>query len=313
MSYASVMPPAAIGFIGLGNMGYPMAKRLAAAGYKLYVADLNADAVKKFCAETGATAADLKTLGASSTVVITMLPDGKAVRKVLMDANGAVSGMKAGTILVDMSSCSPVDTRVLSQELKAKGFDLIDAPVSGGVVKAVSGGLAIMAGGAADAIAACKSLLENMGKVFATGASGSGHAMKAINNFLSATTLAITSEAVIAGTKFGLDPKVIVDIINASTGRSNSSEHKFPTFILPEKYNSGFFLGLMAKDLRFAKALNEAVDAPNTFVNAISALYDAAEKELGFQADNCEIHRYLEQLSGSPPPASAGAGSESRG
>jgi 3-hydroxyisobutyrate dehydrogenase len=195
-----------------------------------------------------------------------------------------------------MSSCSPVDTRVLAQELKAKGFDLIDAPVSGGVVKAVSGGLAIMAGGAADAIAACKPLLEQMGKVFNTGASGSGHAMKAINNFLSATTLAITSEAVIAGTKFGLDPKVIVDIINASTGRSNSSEHKFPTFILPEKYTSGFYLGLMAKDLRFAKALNEAVDAPNTFVNAISALYDAAEKELGFQADNCEIHRYLQKL-----------------
>ncbi len=297
MSYASVTPPAAIGFIGLGNMGYPMARRLAAAGYKLHVADLNADLVKKFCEETGGLATTkLAELGERSRVVFTMLPDGKAVRKVLMDANGAVSGMKAGTILVDMSSCSPVDTRVLSQELKAKGLDLIDAPVSGGVVKAVSGGLAIMAGGEADAIAACKSLLENMGKVFATGASGSGHAMKAINNFLSATTLAITSEAVIAGTKFGLDPKVIVDIINASTGRSNSSEHKFPTFILPEKYNSGFYLGLMAKDLRFAKALNEAVDAPNTFVNAISALYDAAEKELGFQADNCEIHRYLQKL-----------------
>jgi 3-hydroxyisobutyrate dehydrogenase len=296
MRYATITPPAAIGFIGLGNMGYPMAKRLAAAGYKLHVSDLNADAVNKFCAETGATAADLGTLGATSNVVITMLPDGKAVRKVLVDANGVVSGLKPGTLLIDMSSCSPVDTRTLAQELKVKGIDLIDAPVSGGVVKAVSGGLAIMAGGEADAIAACKPLLDNLGKTFNTGASGSGHAMKAINNFLSATTLAITSEAVIAGQKFGLDPKVVVDIINASTGRSNSSEHKFPTFILPEKYNSGFYLGLMAKDLRFAKALNEAVDAPNTFVNAISALYDAAEKELGFQADNCEIHRYLEQL-----------------
>ncbi len=297
MTYVPVSAPATIGFIGLGNMGYPMAKRLAAAGYTLHVADLNADAVKKFCAETGATAAaDLKALGAASKVVITMLPDGKAVRKVLMEPSGAVVGMKPGTILIDMSSCSPVDTRVLSQELKAKGFDLIDAPVSGGVVKAASGGLAIMAGGEATAITACKTLLETMGKVFATGASGSGHAMKAINNVLSATTLAITSEAVIAGTKFGLDPKVIVDIINASTGRSNSSEHKFPTFILPRTFNSGFYLGLMAKDLRFAKALNEAVGAPHTFIDAISALYDDAEKELGFQADNCDIHKYLEQL-----------------
>jgi 3-hydroxyisobutyrate dehydrogenase len=297
MNQNSIIPPATIGFIGLGNMGYPMAKRLVAAGYTLQVADLNAEAVKKFCAETGASAAaDPKALGGASKVVITMLPDGKAVRKVLMDESGVVAGIKPGTILIDMSSCSPVDTRTLAQELTAKGFDLVDAPVSGGVVKAVSGGLAIMAGGEAAAIEACRALLENMGKVFATGASGSGHAMKAINNFLSATTLAITSEAVIAGQKFGLDPTVIVDIINASTGRSNSSEHKFPTFILPEKYNSGFYLGLMAKDLRFAKALNEAVDAPNTFVNAISALYDAAEKELGFQADNCEIHRYLQNL-----------------
>lgn len=296
MAYASITPPAPIGFVGLGNMGYPMASRLAAAGYALHVADLNAEAVKKFCAETGATAAaDLKALGAASRLVITMLPDGKAVRKVLMDPNGIVSGLQRGALLIDMSSCSPVDTRVLSQELKAKDIDLVDAPVSGGVVKAVSGGLAIMAGGDSDAITACTPVLEQLGKVFRTGASGSGHAMKAINNFLSATTLAITSEAVIAGQKFGLDPKVVVDIINASTGRSNSSEHKFPTFILPEKYNSGFYLGLMAKDLRFAKALNEAVQAPNTFVNAISALYDAAEAELGFQADNCEIHRYLER------------------
>jgi 3-hydroxyisobutyrate dehydrogenase-like beta-hydroxyacid dehydrogenase len=160
MAYASITAPAAIGFIGLGNMGYPMARRLAAAGYTLHVADLNADAVQKFCAETGATAAaDLHALGAASRVVITMLPDGKAVRKVLMDANGVVAGMKSGSMLVDMSSCSPVDTRALAQELKAKDFDLVDAPVSGGVVKAVSGGLAIMAGGEADAIAACKPLL----------------------------------------------------------------------------------------------------------------------------------------------------------
>jgi 3-hydroxyisobutyrate dehydrogenase len=295
MTCKPITPPATIGFIGLGNMGYPMAKRLAAAGYPLQVADLNAEAVTKFCEETGGLATTkLADLGERSRVVITMLPDGKAVRKVLMDANGVASRLQPGTILLDMSSCSPVDTRALAQELKDKGIDLVDAPVSGGVVKAVAGELAIMAGGNSDAIAACQPVLEQLGKVFNTGASGSGHAMKAINNFLSATTLAITSEALIAGKKFGLDPKVVVDIINASTGRSNSSEHKFPTFILPEKYTSGFYLGLMAKDLRFAKALHEAVDAPHTFIDAISALYDDAEKALGFQADNCEIHRYLE-------------------
>jgi len=274
-----------------------MAKRLAAAGYLLTVHDLNADAVARFCADTGASAASsLKQLGEVSRVVITMLPEGKVVRRVLMGDDGVVSGLKPGASLIDMSSCSPVDTRVLAAELKALGFSLIDAPVSGGVVKAVSGGLAIMAGGDNNAIAACKPVLEQMGKVFETGASGSGHAMKAINNFLSATTLAITSEAIIAGSKFGLEPQVMVDIINASTGRSNSSEHKFPTFVLPRKFDSGFFLGLMAKDLRFAKALVDSVQDNNVFVNAISDLYNKAEAEYGPMADNIEIHRYLEQL-----------------
>ncbi|HTQ99513.1 MAG TPA: NAD(P)-dependent oxidoreductase [Candidatus Acidoferrum sp.] len=302
MTYAAVTPPATIGFVGLGNMGYPMALNLAKAGFKLAVADLNQDAVKKFCAEAeGAVApTTLAELGQRSRVVITMLPDGKAVRKVLLGADGIVGGLQRDALLIDMSSSSPVDTRELARELKARQIDLIDAPVSGGVVKAVSGGLAIMAGGEPDAIAAVEGVFAPLGKVFRTGASGSGHAMKAINNFLSATTLAITSEALIAGTKFGLDPNTMVDIINASTGRSNSSEHKFPTFVLPRKFNSGFFLGLMAKDLRFAKALSDAVDAPNIFVNAISKLYDEAEQEFGPLADNIEIHRYLELLDRHP-------------
>ena len=299
MTIPSITPPATIGFIGLGNMGYPMAKLLAQAGYQLIVSDLNTEAVNKFCAETGALATTrLAELGQRSTVVITMLPDGKAVRKVLMEADGVVSGLQAGAILIDMSSSSPVDTRTLAQELQVRGFAMIDAPVSGGVVKAVSGGLAIMAGGDADTIAACQSLLEKLGKVFATGGSGSGHAMKAINNFLSSTTLAITSEAIIAGEKFGLDPKVMIDIINASTGRSNSSEHKFPAFVLPRKFTSGFYLGLMAKDLRFAKALVDSVQDSNIFVDAISKLYDEAEARLGPMADNIDIHRYLEQRAG---------------
>lgn len=294
----TINAPASIGFIGLGNMGYPMAKRLCEAGYHLTVADLNQQAVAKFCSENDARhAANLRELGQVCRVVITMLPDGNAVRKVLLgNDDGVVSGLQPDAILIDMSSSSPVDTRVLATELKALGFPMIDAPVSGGVVKAVSGGLAIMAGGDSEVIAAVQPVLAPMGKVFLTGGSGSGHAMKAINNFLSATTLAITSEAVIAGEKFGLDPKTMVDIINASTGRSNSSEHKFPTFVLPRKFNSGFYLGLMAKDLRFAKALVDSVHTPNIFVDAVSKLYDDAEHQLGPQADNIDIHRYLESL-----------------
>jgi 3-hydroxyisobutyrate dehydrogenase len=191
-----------------------------------------------------------------------------------------------------------VGTRELSQELDKLGFKLIDAPVSGGVVKAIDGKLAIMAGGDKDSIEACRPVFDVMGKMFITGGSASGHAMKAMNNFLSAATLAITSEAVLTGQKFGLDPAVMVDIINASTGRSNSSEHKFPTFILPRTFDSGFYLGLMAKDLRFAKELADSMETPHELLNVISSMWDKAEAKLGFNADNTDVHRYLESLIG---------------
>jgi len=294
----SFTPPATIGFVGLGNMGYPMASRLANAGYKVTVSDLNADVVRQFCEETGADSADsLKALGESSDLIITMLPEGKAVRKVLLgDGDNVMAGLKPGTVLIDMSSCSPVDTRALSQELVEMGFNLIDAPVSGGKYKAAEGSLAIMAGGDEELVEACRPVFEVMGKPFHTGGPASGHAMKAMNNFLSAGTLALACEAVITGTKFGLDPKVMVDIINASTGRSNSSEDKFPKFILPRTFNSGFYLGLMAKDLRFAVDLAESENTPNGFINLLSSIYDKAEADLGFDADNTELFKYLESL-----------------
>jgi len=294
----SFTPPATIGFVGLGNMGYPMASRLANAGYKVTVSDLNADVVRQFCEETGADSADsLKALGESSDLIITMLPEGKAVRKVLLgDGDNVMAGLKQGTVLIDMSSCSPVDTRALSQELVEMGFNLIDAPVSGGKYKAAEGSLAIMAGGDEELVEACRPVFEVMGKPFHTGGPASGHAMKAMNNFLSAGTLALACEAVITGTKFGLDPTVMVDIINASTGRSNSSEDKFPKFILPRTFNSGFYLGLMAKDLRFAVDLAESENTPNGFINLLSSIYDKAEADLGFDADNTELFKYLESL-----------------
>ena len=294
----SFTAPTAIGFVGLGNMGYAMAKRLAEAGYAVIVADLNQDAVKQFCEESGATAADsLQALGAQSDLVITMLPEGKAVRKVLLgEGDNVVSGLKDGAVLIDMSSCFPVDTRVLGEELLAQGFVMIDAPVSGGKYKAADGQLAIMAGGDLEIVERCRPVFEILGKLFHTGGPASGHAMKAMNNFLSAGTLALTAEAVITGSKFGLDPEVMVNIINASTGRSNSSEDKFPKFVLPKTFNSGFYLGLMAKDLRFAVDLAKSENTPNGFINLLSGLYDKAEKELGFEADNTELFKYLESL-----------------
>jgi 3-hydroxyisobutyrate dehydrogenase len=291
----NLTPPLDIGFIGLGNMGAPMAHHLAGAGYRLHVLDADPAAVERFagnhpCEQPASPAA----LGRQCRAVITMLPNGDIVREVLLGENGAAEGLTAGSIVIDMSSSSPLGTRRLATALAERGITLVDAPVSGGVVRAEQGSLAIMAGGDAEIIERCRPLLETMGKVFHAGDVASGHAMKSLNNFLSAATLAVTAEAVLAGTRFGLDPARMVDIVNASTGRSNSSEHKYPTFVLNRRFDSGFALGLMAKDLRMAAELAEAGGTAHDLIDRISDLWSRAEAELGFSADNTEIVKYLE-------------------
>jgi 3-hydroxyisobutyrate dehydrogenase len=174
----------------------------------------------------------------------------------------------------------------------------LDAPVSGGVVKAKQGALSIMAGGDEEPVTRCALLFGAMGKVFHTGASGTGHAMKSLNNFLSAGTLALTAEAVLAGERFGLEPARMVDIINSSTGRSNSSEHKYPTFVLNRRFDSGFALGLMSKDLRLALELARAGGSASELIQDVAELWSRAEAQLGAAADNTEIVRYLEAISG---------------
>lgn len=274
-----------------------MARRLADAGYGLAVADKDPAAVQRFAAETPCeTPVDLKALGAMCRVVITMLPEGNAVRQVLLGDNGVVTGLAADSVLIDMTSASPVGTRRLVAELEPLGIPLLDAPVSGGVAKAIDGTLSIMTGGDSEVFERCLPILKVMGKVFHTGASGSGHAMKSLNNYLSAATLAVSAEAILAGTQFGLDPATMIEILNVSTGRSNSTEHKYPTFVLPRTFNSGFAIGLMAKDLRLALELAQSVGTPSTLLEDITNLWSRAEQQLGFKADNTEIVRYLESL-----------------
>jgi 3-hydroxyisobutyrate dehydrogenase len=291
------LPPEPVGFVGLGNMGAPMAGHLARAGYRLVVADAAPAALERFrAAVTCEMPASLAELARACRVVITMLPDGAAVRSAVLGEGGIASGLAAGGIVIDMSSSSPVGTRTLNAELAARGLTLLDAPVSGGVAKAVQGKLAIMAGGDAQAVQRCRALLETMGQVFLTGASGSGHAMKALNNFLSAAALATAAEAVLAGERFGLDPALMIRIFNASTGRNTATETKYPNFVLPRTFNSGFSLGLMAKDLRLALDVAHATGTPSALLQACSEVYDHAEQQLGFRADNTEVVKYLESL-----------------
>jgi 3-hydroxyisobutyrate dehydrogenase len=290
------IPPERIGFVGLGNMGAPMARHLAAAGYRVVATDSNSAALQRFCGEVQCErAGSLADLGRSCRLVITMLPDGKAVREVLLGDEGVAVGLAPGSVVLDMTSAEPVGTRALGLQLANSSIALIDAPVSGGVKRAVEGTLAIMAGGEQCAIERCGPVLAKLGKVFRTGASGSGHAIKALNNYLSAVALAATAEAMMAGERFGIEPAVMLEILNHSTGRNTATEQKYPAFVLPRSFNSGFALGLMAKDLRIALGLAEAVGAPASLLSECVELWNGAERRLGFNADNTEIVRYLER------------------
>ena len=296
----ALVSPAKIGFVGLGNMGRPMVARLAAAGYELHVADKDASLATDFAAvHGGRTAPSLAALAGAVEAVITMLPDGKVVREVLLGRNGLVEGLSPGSIVIDMSSSDPVGTRELGTTLRAKNIDLVDAPVSGGVPRARDGSLSTMVGGDDAATARVRPILETMAKhVFLTGALGTGHAMKALNNLVSAGGLWIASEALLVGQRFGLAPERIVDILNASTGRNNSTENKFKQHILSRSFASGFSLGLMAKDLRVAADLAAETGQASPLTRLCAQLWSEAEGKLGGAQDHTAVIKVLEEDDG---------------
>lgn len=268
-----------VAFVGLGQMGRPMAANLEKAGFTLRSFDLNG-ACNCASAAQAARGAD---------VFLTMLPDGRAVRECVLGAE-----LPGGMLVLDMSSSDPVGTRALGGELAARGIGLVDAPVSGGVKKAVDGTLAIMAGGDAAAIERVRPLLEKMGgRVFLTGPLGSGHAMKALNNYVSAAGMIATAEALVAGERFGLDPAVMTDILNASSGRNNTTEVKVKQFMLSRSFASGFSTGLMVKDVATAAHLAEAVGASAEFALHCTEIWRRASQALGPGADHTAIYDFV--------------------
>jgi 3-hydroxyisobutyrate dehydrogenase len=291
-----------IGFIGIGAMGTPMAGHLAKAGLPLIVFDRDAARIKALAREHKVeTATDLVELGRRCDTVITMLPDGSAVREVLCGVgdkfeNCVGAGLKNGTLVIDMSSSSPVSTREVGALLEERGVKLIDAPVSGGVKRAVTAELAIMVGGDAGALEACRPIVEKLGnQIFHAGPLGAGHAIKALNNYVSAAGLVAACEAVIAGQRFGLDPNVVVDVLNASSGMNNTTKVKVKAFMLSGKFNAGFSTGLMAKDLRTALEVAEAVKGPAAMARHTVAMWNEAEKVIGPGSDHTAIYKFLDE------------------
>lgn len=293
-----IVPPAHLVMVGLGAMGVPMALRLIDKGFRVSGVD-PAEPGRMALAAAGAQGhADPANVAAETVdAVITMLPNGAIVRAALLEGGGFARRLRPGTLVIDMSSSRPSDTLALDEALAAHSIRLIDAPVSGGVKRAVDGSLAIMAGGPADLVARARPILDAMGKtVVPTGPIGSGHAMKALNNYVSAAGLVAACEALLVGQRFGLAPETIVDVLNASTGRNNSTEVKLKPFIIPETYASGFAMALMAKDIGIAADLAGDLGFDLPQMPGVAALWRDALAKLGPRADHTEIHRFLAGL-----------------
>ena len=283
-----------VGFVGLGNMGAPMVRNLAKAGFALTVYDANEAVLSAIAEEVGAKAAQSPADFSRADVVVTMLPDDRAVTAVMLDWEGGIaSALRSGAVVVDMSSSNPAGTIKLGDRLEEDGIGLVDAPVSGGIARAVTGTLALMAGtNDPDYLERVTPVLSALGaQIFPTGPLGSGHAMKALNNFVGATTYVVTAEAMAIGQHYGLTPATMVSIFNASTARSFNSEVVFKEHVVSGTYATAFALGLITKDVGIAAnlAVESGVDAPLTRLSR--ARWNAAVGELGHGADHSEAHK----------------------
>lgn len=287
-----------IGFVGLGNMGAPMSANIAKAGFALTIYDVDQERTTRHAGEIGAKpASTLAELGENSDVVVTMLPTGKIVTDAAIGESGFAHSLKRGSMLIDMSSSVPGGSRELASALAEKGIAFVDAPVSGAVPRATTGTLTLMVGAASDEdYERAEIVLKSMGNLlFRTGSIGTGHAMKALNNYVAAAGFAAAAEALIMGKKLGLDPAVALDIMNVSTGRNFSTEKTLKSEVVEGRFASGFGLALLTKDVRIAADLATSLGADLPLVAQTIALWEKAEVAIGGARDHTEAFRVWEE------------------
>jgi len=287
-----------IGFIGLGNMGAPMARRLIEAGHKLVVYDTRNDAVAPFIALGAQLASSPQDVADRVETVMASLPSPEVSKKVALGDGGVCHGRRVKR-LVDLSTTGSRVAAEIFSELAKKNIVQIDSPVSGGVGGASKGTLAVMVSGPPADVAAVKEALAVFGRVFTIGEKpGMAQTMKLANNFLSATAMAATSEAVAMGVKAGLDPKVMIDVINAGSGRTTASDQKFPQSILPRTFDYGFATALMLKDVRLCAAEAKALGCPDEVMNAVLDQWEVTNAEYGGESDFTVIVKMIEKRAG---------------
>jgi 3-hydroxyisobutyrate dehydrogenase len=286
-----------IGFVGIGNMGWPMAANLVKAGFEVAVCDAVPGRSAQFTTDLGGEAvADPAAAAKGADAVVTILPTSKQVAEVAAQIAPALS---SGALVIDMTSGQPARTREIAARLAERGVAMIDAPVSGGVPRAKSGDLAIMVGGEEAEIDRAEPVLKAMGtSIHRCGGIGAGQAMKALNNLSSAGTFLMGIEVLLIGQRFGLDPAKMVDVLNASSGMSNSSQRKFKQYVLNRRFDDGFALELMVKDLGIALEVGRETETPTPFSALCKEMWAAALASLGPGHNHTALAQLSEKLAG---------------
>jgi 3-hydroxyisobutyrate dehydrogenase-like beta-hydroxyacid dehydrogenase len=287
-----------VGFIGVGRMGGPMARRLIEAGYKLTIFDTSEAAIAPLVA-LGAHKADSPAAVASAAeVVIGSLPTPAIVQAVALGPKGVIEGSKV-RIFIDVSTTGSVYAKRVADGLKAKNIVQVDAPVSGGITGAEKGTLAVMVACPDETYARVQPILSIIGKLFHVGKGpGQGQTMKLLNNILSATAMAASSEVLVMGVKAGLDPQMIVDVINAGSGRNSATVDKIPRCVIPRTFNFGFALALLNKDVRLCLEEADSMGIPMIVGNAVRQLLAITAASEGPNADMTDVVKAVEKWAG---------------
>jgi hypothetical protein len=287
-----------IGFIGLGKMGFPMARRLIEAGHQLVVFDQRKEAVDKLLAMGAQGASSPKDVADRTETVLASLPSLQASLEVATGENGVSEGKRVKRF-VDLSTVGSHMAARIFDSLAKRNIVQLDSPVSGGVGGAEKGTLAVMVSGPRAEFELIKPALEVIGRVFFIGEKpGSAQTMKLANNLLSATAVVATSEAVVMGVKSGLDPSVMIDVINAGSGQNTASRDKFPRSILPRSFDFGFATGLMVKDVRLCLEEAKALGLSMEVAEAVGRLWEVVIREMGPESDFTSAIKPIEKAAG---------------
>jgi 3-hydroxyisobutyrate dehydrogenase-like beta-hydroxyacid dehydrogenase len=287
-----------IGFIGLGRMGVPMACRLIDAGYRIHVFDIREEAIATIVGKGGVAAISPVDVASKVETVLVSLPTPEIVRQVALGTNGIAEGSRVKTY-VDLSTTGPRVTAEIALALAEKGITALDAPVSGGVSGAEKGTLAVMVSGPASLCAKLRSMFEVIGRYFCVGDKpGMGQLMKLANNMLSATAMAASAEVMVMGVKAGLDPRIMIEVINAGSGANTAIRDKFPKAVLTRSFDHGFSTGLMHKDIILCLDEAERLRTPMWVCNTVRQLWSETKGHFGPKSDFTTIVQLVEMWAG---------------